>query len=430
MRALIPLLIVLLCWPIPCAGAPAKGARGAHKALLKGVKKITRAVRRQRGLKWRRKLKTEVRDREGMVKQRAAYLEGRLAKRDLVLEAQVLERLGALDRGVDLKAALLGLLTSAEPGPFYDHASGKLFIAGWLPLEKQRPALMLAACHALLDQRYRVGRFIARARGRTDAALARRALLQGDCAAVTLELMLGKHRLELSNLGGRGREILARGMAGKGAGGPGFVRGRLMFPYLAGYDFVSQARGRYAWSLMNKVYRKPPVSTEQVIHYRGYWDRERPDRIRARKLGSLKELPEVVRDTVGEAQLSLLLRGAVGEEGAARAAQGWGADLMVGHRAEDDSGLPLLIHLTSWDSEIDAREFAAAQRHHLLAMGLKRAEGAKETFRYTDPDGALWSQRMLRRQVLTIMGAPADLHDAIVDDVLKRWRVNGRRLKP
>ena len=428
--------MVLACYPCTLQAKPAGEGALTKKTLLKGAAKLVRAVRRQRRLRLRRKLKMEVLDREELGKRREAYIAGRLAERDLALEGEVLIRLGALERGIDLKKLLGELLTAGEPGPFYNHRNGKLNIAGWRSIKDQRPALSLGVCHALVDQRFRVRRLLKRAAKNRDAWLARRALIEGDCAALIMEMELRRHGMELSNLGQRGEELLRRALAAEGLErSPPFLRERLLFPYLAGQAFVSRVRARHSWSLVNRVYNRPPESCEQVLQYDRYWNRDRPDRIRTRKLPALEAMPEVWRDTLGEAQISWLLRPGVDTAAAVRAAQGWGGDLLVAHRtaAEQVEGeLPsplLLIHLTSWDSPLDAREFAGAQRHQFQARGLKLASSEAGSWVYSDAEEAVWSQRLLGRQVLTLIGAPAELHERLLEQVIAKWRVNGRRLK-
>ena len=63
-------------------------------------------------------------------------------------EARVLRRLGLLPMGVEYGKLLVDLLMEQVAG-FYDPASRRLYIADWLPMEMQRPALAHEIQHAL-----------------------------------------------------------------------------------------------------------------------------------------------------------------------------------------------------------------------------------------------------------------------------------------
>src|SRR5439155_857876 len=63
----------------------------------------------------------------------------------------------------------------------------KLYIADWLPLEMQRPALAHEIEHALQDQHFDLKRFASPIKDDGDKQLAHSALVEGDGTAVMLE---------------------------------------------------------------------------------------------------------------------------------------------------------------------------------------------------------------------------------------------------
>ena len=95
-------------------------------------------------------------------------------------------------------------------------------------------------------------------------------------------------------------------------------------------------------------------------------------------------------------------------------------------------GLALgLVHLTTWDSEADALEFANAQRHVLLARKLKPVAGAqKDQWVYNESDTSQWSVQLFRRHVLTLGGFAPAIREKLQAEVWERWRVRGRRVRP
>jgi len=429
---MIALLVIAAAWPAPASAAPDAGAPPTEKQLLRGAARLARKVRVQRQLRPRRKLKMEVLDRGALAARRKAVLEARLEPEPLAVQSRVLAALGLLDGDTDLRAELLKRLTAGEPGAFYQAKKDLILVQAGVPIKQQRLPLAMATCHALVDQRFRLRRLRKKASKSTDAGLAVRALAEGDCAILMMEMLLRPHALEPSTLGDQQEALLSRALGGGSGEARDFLARRLVFPYLAGAAFVSRLRARYPWALLRKAYARPPESTEQVMHYERYWVRDRPDRFRAKKLKTLEGMEELTRDTLGEFMLGAYLRGGVDAEAARRAAAGWGGDLLVAHAPKEDKGKDLvLVHLTSWDTDIDAKEYASAQAHLFVARDFKAEATGEDAglWRYTDGDGKVWSQRLMGRYVLTLMAAPTDSWQAVEAEVKKRWRINGRRMR-
>ena len=75
---------------------------------------------------------------------------------------------------------------------------------------------------------------------------------------------------------------------------------------------MQRLRTRRSWQVVNAMFKRPPRSTEQILHYRKYWDGELPERIRSRKLATLAGHEMIRRDVLGEFQLGLYLEQGVG----------------------------------------------------------------------------------------------------------------------
>ena len=125
------------------------------------------------------------------------------------------------------------------------------------------------------------------------------------------------------------------------------------------------------WSVVDRAFSDPPMTTEQVLHPEKYLgDRDEP-----RQIGSPAP-PEgnwqlVLEDTLGEYVLSVHLDEFLNDvERAADAAAGWdGARLSVW---QDGQGRSLALWQTVWDTASDAAEFDEAYRTLIAA----RFEGA------------------------------------------------------
>jgi hypothetical protein len=151
---------------------------------------------------------------------------------------------------------------------------------------------------------------------------------------------------------------------------PSFFRESLLFPYIAGQDFVNYLYERNGWEAIEEAYRNPPVSTEQILHPERYPD-DKPILVELPDLSGVlgENWREISNNVIGEFYTYLILahgkdeNARLAEEEARRAASGWGGDnYLVYHN--DDTDETLMAVKFIWDSEADAAEFAAAFRRY------------------------------------------------------------------
>jgi hypothetical protein len=123
---------------------------------------------------------------------------------------------------------------------------------------------------------------------------------------------------------------------------------------------ATQLRG--GWPGVDDLYRRMPVSTEQILHPEKYTDDEAPVAVDlpedlATQLGDGWSVP--LEDTFGELQIEDWLReSGVKQATAATAAAGWGGDRLA--VAKGPSGAWAVVIDTVWDTATDASEFADA----------------------------------------------------------------------
>lgn len=151
----------------------------------------------------------------------------------------------------------------------------------------------------------------------------------------------------------------------------------LLESYMRGALPVFAAFKYGGWAEVNKLYKRPPESTEQVLH---------PET----KLFPMRDLPKVVTlpkppagyqqvysDTIGELEwrVYFLLWEKASSDAAAA---GWDGDRYTVLRGK--GGDLLTLQVTTWDSEAEAQEFEAAYRKSLIKRfggdGSKRPEGS------------------------------------------------------
>jgi hypothetical protein len=216
---------------------------------------------------------------------------------------------------------------------------------------------------------------------------------------------------------------------------------------------------------VNRLYRRLPQSTEQVLHPEKYWRRERPDRLALRPPSCLSGWPVLKEDALGELQLRLLLGGRLSRQVAERAAAGWGGDRIAVVKNPLTGDLASL-QLSRWDSPSDAVELANALRRSWIKSGLTPAEappppagqeerevaaaavpratrsltpppaklatgrsGGEQRWIYRDPSGRWWGVILKGELVLALRSLPRDRFQCLLGELWSPWRVNGRPVR-
>jgi hypothetical protein len=407
--------------------APAPG-EPTQADLLKMADQIVARVAQVRGLKPMHPVAKGVLGREAIRDKLMSRIKKEYSPEEIADEERVLKRLGLLPPEVDYEKAVMNLLLEQIAG-FYDPFDRKLYIADWLPEEMQTPTLAHEIAHALQDQHFGLKSYATPIKDNGDRQLARSALVEGDGTAVMLETMMPHG--DLSQLPDSAFDM-AGSLASIGSElmpayerAPRFLRETLIFPYVTGLAFVRRIRKIRPWSAVDAVYQSPPESTEQVIHPEKYFAHEHPVSVEDRSVPSLKDRRLVRRDVLGELVIRLYLEEANGPEQARTASEGWGGDRLAAFSPEGtQGGAPLVVHLSVWDTELDADEFARAASRVLSHM-----TGAPETVppaSYKDASGTESSVERRGTRVLQVLGAPADRRGQLVEEIWKAWKVGQR----
>ncbi len=224
-----------------------------------------------------------------------------------------------------------------------------------------------------------------------DQLLAGLALLEGDAMLTMIAFVALEEQVPLARALVRAIDHASSGQheqLAKAAGdsaelfrAPLLIRERVLFPYFGGMGFLGSLYRTGGFELVNRVYQRPPVTTEQVLHPQRYLDGDLAVPVPAPP-------PPPGYRSVQSAQLGeLLTRVSLSAcnpvATAAEAAAGWGGDrfsLVV-----DDRGRYALLWSTVWDSEDDAVQFeAAARRIGTCSPGAPDSMGPAEVTRAGD----------------------------------------------
>jgi hypothetical protein len=245
---------------------------------------------------------------------------------------------------------------------FYDVKAAKVFIPDVHlksegDLLEQRAILAHEVHHALQAQHFPK----APPARSEDEALAQLALIEGD-AQVAMGAWLGAwsgapvgrtlrrivevtKRVPLASVT-RGEENRALDKALE------LTRKRLAFPYEEGMLFVSDVYRAGGFPLVDKMYARPPRSTEQVLHPEKYLAGEEPRPVADPRPPHGYKL--AVAGTLGELDTRILLQRCLDPAVAERAAAGWAGDryaVFVGPERRLATAW-----ISAWDTEQDADE--------------------------------------------------------------------------
>ena len=424
---------------------------------------ISRSVARIRGLPLRRPLKVGVYDATALRAFVLRQIDQAGGARYLANLGRALMQFGLVPPGSSLRDTYVKLLAAQVAG-LYDPASKELRVMRKLvpvgvqlpnplhaltgsPEDQLRFVMAHEIVHALQDQRWDLRRLTRDRRGQTDLETALASLLEGDATlggllwamedrqgAADLQAILAagpamqrvlNGALSLAKVG------LLPGGAGLAEASP-FLQERLVVPYSAGLGLCMAAAGRRmtgkngrsaqaGMAGVDALYATPPLSMEQVLHPEKLWGGtpgQAPDYPIVLKLPDVRALlgrgaRRLYTDDLGELYIRRLLRAAMAETQADRAAAGWGGDRYALYKTPHGDAV---VWLTTWDTTDDALEFAAAAKQWLRTVA-----GARPAM-----DGILHRGR----DVLVWRGLPAKVATRVGGRVLKRTRRTVRRRLP
>ncbi len=446
----LALALLAFAGPQPADAEPSEREK-RRQQVLDQVDTVATEVAKLRGLAQKRPIKRGVMTKDAIEKRLLTRLDEEYSADELAAEDLTMKRLGLLDPEVNYKDLVIGLLTDQIAG-FYDPVERHLYIAdeqvGGVPGAE---GMLLAheIDHALQDQHFDLRVFMKPNKTDNDESVARQALVEGDGTALMIEYLLAQmnlpppwHEPELGKM--LGPQLSSAMGGGELAKAPMFLRESLIFPYLGGLQFVAHFRKTHAWDRVDAMYRKPPLSTEHILHPEKYQSYERPDLIAATPIPALRGHKRVYNNVNGELGMALLLsqhlfeprRGDPPDSYPAmqvkidEAVAGWGGDrLAVYAPAGHQGGLNGVVGISYsvWDQPADAIEFFERLAEAMPEISLGDAIATTDSrISYRDERGYVHTIERRKDAVVMVLGADAKQSDAIRTQVWKRWRVTRR----
>jgi hypothetical protein len=411
-------LLLLLLSGASSPERPSARVQTARSRALNLVQEVLAEVSRLRGLPVRRPVAAGIQSRAEIERHLLDDLDKRVSPDEFDAAAKALIAFGLAPRGFAYRDVLLHILTEQVAG-YYRPKTKTLYLADWLTLEEQRLVMVHELVHALQDQHFDLARFERGPKGESDRDLAVHALIEGEAMGVMLAYLMKPHGLDLTMipLAAIFEQLRAmeddRSRALRSA--PAAVRESLLFPYTYGAAFVQYLVRRGSWARVSGAYADPPDSTEQILHPEKFLFRDRPVPVRLSDIGPLlgRSVRKRMTDRNGEFGYRLILREYVDESTAERAAEGWEGDQFALYE-DARTGHLILLHLSIWENEAEAREFADAYarrtvRRYRTAREISHGENASWRTWETE-EGRVYIERR-GADVLVLEGLPNEWAD-------------------
>jgi hypothetical protein len=281
---------------------------------------------------------------------------------DLRIEELALKKFGFVPQDFDLAKTTVDLLTE-QAAAFYDYHKKKLYITDWAPSSMRQAALTHELAHALADQNFRLEHFIRQARDNDDVSMARMAVMEGQATWLMSEVIERRAGQSLKN-STASVEMMSRAMESGGdeypvfKGAPLYLRRTLVFPYTQGMLFQNALVEKLDQAAFGEVFRRPPVSTQQIMHPEKYFDHAQPTRPPLSKFAS-HGYKRLVEGTIGELDYSILIEQYVSQPQASKIAPHWRGGLYALHENKSEHRT-VLTQAVEWDQPDWARQFFEA----------------------------------------------------------------------
>lgn len=274
----------------------------------------------------------------------------------------------------DFRATMLDLLGENLQGLYDPHL--KMMLVRSDQDENREVTLAHELVHALQDQHFDLKEIIEFEADDTDRSSALSCLAEGDATSAMFDAVLPQGQTALDLPPGFIQKQFSSLRSPAQNSAPSIVVRSLAAPYLDGVEFVHQLRKRGGFPEVDRVFRNPPASTEQVLHLDKYDQAEAPLAV---------ELPRAPQpgfqlsfhDVWGEQSLRLLLEEWMSPEKAKIAAAGWGGDrISLFSSVDETSDKQIMVH---WHIAADSNRDAAELFEAIKAALTHDVSGDKES---------------------------------------------------
>jgi hypothetical protein len=374
------LALILLLLPA-AAAAQSTEDRDQSREIFGEIDSILQDLKEITGFKIRHRVPAEMISRDKVKEFLQKRMKEVATPEEQRIEELTLKKFGLVPTDFDLAKNTVDLLTE-QAAAFYDFNRKKLYITDWTPSATREPALVHELGHALADQNFDLDKFIKQGRKSDDGSLARLAVMEGQASWLMAEFLARKAGQSLASSPAL-LEMMARALE-TGAGQfpvfesePLYLRETLIFPYTKGLLFQNAVYKRDGEESFAEVFRRPPVSTQQILHPDTYFSRLAPTQPALPPLPDKHGYKRIADGTVGELDHAILLQQYGGREEAQALSPHWrgGAYALLERRSP---ARVVLQYACEWDDAAAARRYFKFYRH-ALEKKWKRLEISQES---------------------------------------------------
>ncbi len=332
------LAAALLAGTAACRGEPRE--TDADRNLAHLVDSLMPAVEQATGLKFRHRPESALRTRDEVRSFVRAKLAQEMPPERFLQLTRAYTLLGLLPDSLDLRAVMEDMLSQQIAG-YYDPDSTTLYGVEGADLPVLRLTVAHELVHALQDQ-YLPLDSILKDKSSNDRSGAAQAILEGQANYASIVMLQGAEVAQSREFWDEFRKTGDQVLSGGGMGNtPAVLREGLLFPYLAGAEFM-------LWwnqsSLRDTLPYGPrmPRSTEQIMHPERYERGDLPLDVRF-----TDSVPGSYEDVLGEFDIRLLMQELTGRKSSDTPLPlGWGGDRF---RLDEGNGGPALVWISVWD---------------------------------------------------------------------------------
>jgi hypothetical protein len=291
-------------------------------------------------------------------------LKNQYKKNQFLAEEQALKLMGLIENNVNYENAIKSVL-SQEVAGYYNPKNNTMYIADWLPINQQEIVLAHELFHAVQKQNYpAMEKMLNEDNSNPDRKLAISSILEGEATAIMLDyesVIKRKGKMSFDKIPAL-EFIINMSMLinpsqsfSKYSKYPQVMMGLMVFPYIRGLMFLKEFKKNGGWEAVDDIYKRLPISTEQILHIDKYLSNEKPLEIEFKNKDIFFENCIYLDSSIyGEAFFYTLFKNDNISKTNIEDSDGWNGDKIFVYKCKDYYSA---ILITEWDTKKDASGF-------------------------------------------------------------------------